>query len=68
MVVIFSETGARFFKPTTKLAEIRDFLYPGNLSVTKSRYPNSEKKIKSVKFSNNECKMRLTSLHDFYGS
>ena len=44
MVVIFSETGARFLKPTTKLAEISDFLYPGNLSVSKRRYPNSEKK------------------------
>ena len=44
MVVILSETGARFLKPTTKLAEISDFLYPGNLSVTKSRYPNLDKK------------------------
>ena len=44
MVVIFSETGARYMNPTVKLAKISDFLYPGNLSVTESRYPNSDKK------------------------
>ena len=63
--IVFSETGegcmTLYLKPTEKLREYAIFFYPGNLTVTKTRYPNSylikttdcfglDKKPKSLKF------------------